>query len=83
MAKNIEIVACSGRGGIVLPQHCMEALALMGEHDHPEVSMHTHHPFIGYMEPSYAGRNSGRFYTIFRGKENYFRIHDRVNHGLV
>jgi len=33
----------------------MEAPALMGEHDHPEISMHTH-PLAAYMDRSKWGR---------------------------
>ena len=43
MAKHIGIVACSAEGAALCYRTlCTEAPALMGEHLHPEVSMHTH-----------------------------------------
>jgi aspartate racemase len=49
MAKHIGIVACSAEGAALCYRTlCAEAPALMGEHLHPEVSMHTH-PLGEYM----------------------------------
>jgi aspartate racemase len=49
MAKHIGIVACSAEGAALCYRTlCKEATALMGEHMHPEVSMHTH-PLGEYM----------------------------------
>jgi aspartate racemase len=49
MAKHIGIVACSAEGAALCYRTiCAEAPALMGEHMHPEVSMHTH-PLGEYM----------------------------------
>ena len=49
MAKHIGIVACSAEGAVLCYRAlCSEAPALMGEHMHPEVSMHTH-PLGEYM----------------------------------
>jgi len=49
MAKHIGIVACSAEGAALCYRTlCSEAPALMGEHMHPEVSMHTH-PLGNYM----------------------------------
>jgi aspartate racemase len=49
MAKHIGIVACSAEGAALCYRTlCKEAPALMGEHMHPEVSMHTH-PLGEYM----------------------------------
>lgn len=49
MAKHIGIVACSAEGAALCYRTlCAEAPALMGEHMHPEVSMHTH-PLGKYM----------------------------------
>jgi aspartate racemase len=49
MAKHIGIVACSAEGAALCYRTlCGEAAALMGEHRHPEVSMHTH-PLAEYM----------------------------------
>jgi len=49
MAKHVGIVACSAEGAALCYRTlCAEAPALMGEHIHPEVSMHTH-PLGEYM----------------------------------
>jgi aspartate racemase len=49
MAKHIGIVACSAEGAALCYRTlCTEAPAAMGEHMHPEVSMHTH-PLGEYM----------------------------------
>ncbi len=43
MAKHIGIVACSAEGAALCYRTiCAEAPSLMGEHMHPEVTMHTH-----------------------------------------
>ncbi len=50
MSKHIGIVACSAEGAALCYRTiCMEAPALMGEHNHPEISMHTH-PLADYMD---------------------------------
>ncbi len=55
MAKHIGIVACSAEGAALCYRTlCAEAPALMGEHMHPEVSMHTH-PLAEYMVPIRTG----------------------------
>lgn len=49
MAKHIGIVACSAEGAALCYRTlCMEAPAVMGEHCHPEITMHTH-PLSEYM----------------------------------
>jgi aspartate racemase len=49
MARHIGIVACSAEGAALCYRTlCAEAPALMGEHMHPEVSMHTY-PLGEYM----------------------------------
>lgn len=49
MAKHIGIVACSAEGAALCYRTiCSEAAAIMGEHNHPEISMHTH-PLAEYM----------------------------------
>jgi len=49
MAKHIGIVACSAEGAALCYRTlCSEAPALMGEHMHPEISMHTF-PLREYM----------------------------------
>ena len=43
MAKHIGIVACSAEGAALCYRTiCLEAAEHMGEHHHPQVSMHTH-----------------------------------------
>ena len=43
MAQHIGIVACSAEGAALCYRTvCVEGASLMGAHDHPEVSMHTH-----------------------------------------
>jgi aspartate racemase len=53
MAKHIGIVACSAEGAALCYRTiCLEGAAMMGKHDHPEVSMHTH-SLHRYMECIY------------------------------
>ena len=53
MAKHIGIVACSAEGAALCYRAiCKEGAELMGEHNHPEISMHTH-PLSRYMEHIY------------------------------
>ncbi len=55
MAKHIGIVACSAEGASLCYRTiCTEGAQLMGEHDHPEVSMHTH-SLAEYMKPTVRG----------------------------
>jgi aspartate racemase len=55
MAKHIGIVACSAEGAALCYRTlCAEAPALMGEHMHPEISLHTH-PLAQYMVHIRAG----------------------------
>lgn len=55
MAKHIGIVACSAEGAALCYRTiCMEAPRWMGEHRHPEITMHTH-PLADYMVPIRAG----------------------------
>lgn len=54
MAKHIGIVACSAEGAALCYRTiCQEAGRTMGEHCHPEITMHTH-PLSSYMEPIYV-----------------------------
>jgi aspartate racemase len=49
MAKHIGIVACSAEGAALCYRTiCMEAPLKMGEHRHPEITVHTH-PLSQYM----------------------------------
>jgi aspartate racemase len=55
MARHVGIVACSAEGAALCYRTlCKEAPALLGEHRHPEVSMHTH-PLADYMIHIRAG----------------------------
>lgn len=56
MASHIGIVACSAEGAALCYRTiCAEAPREMGEHDHPEITMHTH-PLAEYMVHIRAGR---------------------------
>ncbi len=53
MPRHIGIVACSAEGAsLCYTTICVEGAALLGAHNHPEVSMHTH-PLAAYMECLY------------------------------
>ena len=55
MVKHIGIVACSAEGAALCYRTiCAEAPLQMGEHMHPEISMHTH-PLGEYMAHIRAG----------------------------
>jgi aspartate racemase len=55
MAKHIGIVACSAEGAALCYRTiCIEAPREMGEHRHPEITMHTH-PLSEYMLHIRAG----------------------------
>jgi aspartate racemase len=55
MARHIGIVACSAEGAALCYRTiCVEGAALLGAHDHPEVSMHTH-SLAEYMKCVYRG----------------------------
>jgi aspartate racemase len=50
MPQHIGIVACSSEGAALCYRTiCLEGAALLGTHNHPEVSMHTH-PLTSYMQ---------------------------------
>jgi aspartate racemase len=58
-ARHIGIVACSAEGAaLCYTTVCVEGAAMMGRHDHPEVSMHTH-SLAEYMNCIYAGNWQG------------------------
>jgi aspartate racemase len=58
MPKHIGIVACSAEGAALCYRTiCLEGSKFMGEHDHPEISMHTI-SLAEYMKPIY--RNEWR-----------------------
>ncbi len=55
MTQHIGIVACSAEGAALCYRTvCVEGAELMGAHDHPEVSMHTH-SLAEYMKCIYRG----------------------------
>lgn len=55
MARHIGIVACSAEGAALCYRTiCREAAERMGEHNHPEISMHAP-PFAEYVGPIRAG----------------------------
>ena len=53
MSRHIGIVACSAEGAALCYRTiCKEASEIMGKHNHPEISMHTH-PLSKYMNCIY------------------------------
>jgi aspartate racemase len=55
MALHIGIVACSAEGAALCYRTiCADAPALMGPHDHPQITLHTH-PLARYTGPLDAG----------------------------
>src|SRR5881396_2970874 len=55
MPQHIGIVACSAEGAALCYRTvCVEGTPLLGAHDHPEVSMHTH-SLAEYMKCIYRG----------------------------
>ncbi len=59
MPQHIGIVACSAEGAALCYRTiCLEGAGLLGTHNHPEVSMHTH-PLAGYMKFVYANDWAG------------------------
>ena len=59
MPQHIGIVACSAEGAALCYRTiCLEGAELLGRHDHPEVSMHTH-SLAKYMNCVYANDWAG------------------------
>src|SRR5882724_12970866 len=59
MSQHIGIVACSAEGAALCYRTiCLEGAELLGRHDHPEVSMHTH-SLAKYMNCIYANDWAG------------------------
>ena len=55
MPRHIGIVACSAEGAALCYRTiCVEGAQILGPHNHPEVSMHTH-PLAAYMKCIYRG----------------------------
>ena len=82
MPQHIGIVACSAEGAALCYRTiCTEAPAILGTHDHPEVTMHT--PSLGeYMDHIYRGDwpavgammlGSAEKLAEFRRKNEHFR----------
>ena len=59
MPQHIGIVACSAEGAALCYRTiCLEGADMLGEHNHPEVSLHTH-PLAEYMKFIYASDWAG------------------------
>ena len=73
MAKHIGIVACSYEGAALCYQTiCREGSDFMGEHAHPEVSLHTH-PLSEYMRFIEAGDWEGVADIMLSSSEKLFK----------
>ena len=73
MAKHIGIVACSYEGAALCYQTiCNEGSKNMGEHSHPEVSLHNH-PLGEYMKFIYAGDWEGVAGLMLSSSEKLYR----------
>ncbi len=73
-AKHIGIVACSAEGAALCYRTiCVEGAALMGRHDHPEVSMHTH-SLAQYMDCIYADNWQGVAELMLSSAEKLAKI---------
>lgn len=73
MSKHIGIVACSYEGAALCYQTiCREGSELMGEHSHPEVSLHTH-PLSEYMRFIETGDWEGVADIILSSSEKLFK----------
>jgi aspartate racemase len=74
MTKHIGIVACSAEGAALCYRTiCVEGARFLGEHAHPEVSMHTH-PLAGYMECIYRDDWRGVGELMLSSAEKLARI---------
>lgn len=74
MAQHIGIVACSAEGAALCYRTiCLEGAALMGKHNHPEVSMHTH-PLARYMNCIYANDWPGVAELMLSSAEHLAKI---------
>ena len=73
MPKHIGIVACSYEGAALCYQTiCNEGSKFMGEHSHPEVSLHNH-PLSEYMEFIETGDWAGVAEIMLSSSEKLFR----------
>jgi len=74
MAKHIGIVACSAEGAALCYRTmCTEAPQMMGEHMHPEVSMHTY-PLGSYMTFIRKGDWKGVSELMLSSVEKLYKI---------
>ena len=74
MAKHIGIIACSAEGAALCYRTiCAEAPLQMGEHMHPEISMHTH-PLGEYMLHIRAGNWKGVAELMLSSVNKVFQI---------
>jgi len=73
MPKHIGIVACSYEGAALCYQTiCKEGSKSMGEHSHPEVSLHNH-PLGEYMKFIYSGNWEGVAWLMLSSSEKLYR----------
>ena len=74
MSKHIGIVACSYEGAALCYQTiCKEGSQYMGEHAHPEISLHNH-PLSEYMKYILTGNWEGVADLILSSSEKLFKI---------
>lgn len=73
MPQHIGIVACSAEGAALCYRTiCLEGAEVLGEHNHPEVSLHTH-PLAEYMKFIYAGDWAGVAQLMMSSSEKLAR----------
>jgi aspartate racemase len=73
MPQHIGIVACSAEGAALCYRTiCLEGAELLGQHNHPEVSMHTH-PLAEYMNFIYADDWAGVAQLMMSSSEKLAR----------
>ena len=74
MTQHIGIVACSAEGAALCYRTiCLEGTAVMGQHAHPEVSMHTH-SLADYMRSIYADDWQGVADLMLSSAEKLARV---------
>jgi aspartate racemase len=74
MTQHIGIVACSAEGAALCYRTiCLEGAKLMGEHDHPEVSMHTY-SLANYMKCVYRADWQGVGELLLSSADKLARI---------
>lgn len=73
MPQHIGIVACSAEGAALCYRTiCLEGAEMLGEHNHPEVSLHTH-PLAEYMKFIYADDWAGVAQLMMSSSEKLAR----------